>query len=145
MSFTYEYPRPSVTADIAIFSNNTENPQVLLIQRGNDPFKGQWALPGGFIEMDETLVASAARELKEETGLSVPELTQFRTYGDPGRDPRGRTVTVIFYGFVNPDEVTIAGGDDAAEARWFPIDQLPALAFDHKKIVSELIEFLGSR
>jgi 8-oxo-dGTP diphosphatase len=145
MSFTYEYPRPSVTADIAIFSDNTENQKVLLIQRGNDPFKGQWALPGGFIEMDETLMATAMRELKEETGLSVPELTQFRTYGDPGRDPRGRTVTVIFFGFVNPDKATVAGGDDAAEARWFPIDQLPTLAFDHQKIVTELIGFLGSR
>lgn len=118
---------------------------ILLIRRGNEPFKGQWALPGGFIEMDETLVATAARELKEETGLSVPELTQFRTYGDPGRDPRGRTIAVVFYGFADPTSVKVAGGDDAADARWFQVDQLPALAFDHEKILKELTGYLGSR
>ncbi|NCA84778.1 MAG: NUDIX hydrolase [Clostridia bacterium] len=145
MSYTYKYPRPSVTADIAIFSDHSEIHQVLLIRRGNDPFKGQWALPGGFIEMDEPLIATAARELMEETGLSVEELTQFRAYGDPGRDPRGRTIAVVFYGFANPEKVTVTGGDDAADARWFALDQLPALAFDHQKIVTEIIGFLGSR
>lgn len=145
MSYTYAYPRPSVTADIAIFSINTKSQQILLIRRGNEPFKGRWALPGGFIEMDETLEATAARELKEETGLTVPDLTQYRTYGDPGRDPRGRTIAVVFYGFANPDNVSVAGGDDAADARWFPVDQLPALAFDHEKILKELTGYLGSR
>jgi 8-oxo-dGTP diphosphatase len=145
MPYTYEYPRPSVTADIAIFSNNAGSQRVLLIRRGNDPFKGQWALPGGFIEIDETLAATAARELEEETGLIVPKLTQFRTYGDPGRDPRGRTIAVVFYGFADPEKVKIAGGDDAADARWFPIDQLPALAFDHNEILKELTQHLVSR
>jgi 8-oxo-dGTP diphosphatase len=145
MPYTYEYPRPSVTADIAIFSINTKSQQLLLIRRGNEPFKGRWALPGGFIEMDETLAATAARELMEETGLSVEELTQFRTYGDPGRDPRGRTIAVVFYGFANPEKVTVTGGDDAADARWFALDQLPALAFDHEKILKELTQHLESR
>ena len=145
MSYTYAYPRPSVTADIAIFSNNNENQQILLIRRGNNPFKGQWALPGGFIEMDETLAAAAVRELKEETGLSIPGLTQFRTYGDPGRDPRGRTISVVFYGFANPAKVKVAGGDDAADARWFSVDALPALAFDHEEILVELTQHLGYR
>jgi 8-oxo-dGTP diphosphatase len=145
MSFTYKYPRPSVTTDIAVFSDHTENQQILLIRRGNDPFKGLWALPGGFIEMDETLVATAARELMEETGLSVEKLTQFRAYGNPGRDPRGRTIAVVFYGFANPDKASVTGGDDAADARWFMLKQLPALAFDHQKIIAELAAFLGLR
>ena len=106
-----------------------------MIKRGNYPFEGLWALPGGFLEMDEDLPECARRELKEETGLSVDTLTQFRTYGKPGRDPRGRTITVIYYGFAENENVS--GGDDAAEAAWFPLQDLPQLAFDHREIIDD--------
>jgi len=139
MPYTYDYPRASVTVDIVVFCKFDQTLKVLLIQRGNPPFKDQWAFPGGFIEMDETLLASAHRELEEETGLTGVHLEQFRTYGDPGRDPRGKTVSVIFYGFVQPANSAVKGGDDAQNAAWFPVDDFPKLAFDHQKILTELL------
>lgn len=142
MAYTYEYPRPAVTVDSVVFSRFDEGWKVLLIRRGNPPFKGHWALPGGFVEMDEKLVESAERELMEETGLTGINLEQFKAYGDPGRDPRGRTVGVIFFGFTTPENSLVQGGDDASEARWFNIEQLPLLAFDHGIILNDLIEKL---
>ena len=142
MAYTYEYPRPAVTVDSVVFSRFTDDWKVLLIRRANPPFKDCWALPGGFVEMDEKLVESAERELKEETGLTGIPLEQFRAYGDPGRDPRGRTVGVIFYGFTNSENSTAKGGDDAAEACWFSISDFPELAFDHGIILTDLIEKL---
>ncbi len=139
MSYTYEYPRASVTVDIAVFCKFDDGLKILLIQRGRPPFEGRWALPGGFIEMDEKLVDSARRELEEETGLKDVELKQFATYGDPGRDPRGRTVSVVYYGFVAPRMSAVRGGDDARKAAWFSPQDLPALAFDHKTIISDLM------
>lgn len=131
--YTYPYPRPSVTVDIILVSKNNS---VLLIQRGGEPFKDQWAIPGGFIEMDESLEDACRRELEEETGLNVDKLTQFKAFGDVGRDPRGRTISVIFYSF--QDEETIPrAGDDASNARWFPLTHLPDLAFDHEQILDE--------
>ncbi len=136
-TYTYDYPRPMVTVDAAILSMREGKRHVLLIRRGRPPFEGSWALPGGFVEMDEPLEAAAARELAEETGLTGFALRQLHTFGDPGRDPRGRSISVVYWGEAPPDAVAI-GGDDAAEAGWFPMDALPPLAFDHEKIVRHL-------
>lgn len=144
MAYTYAYPRPSVTVDIAVFCKFDSRWKVLLIQRGNPPFEKLWALPGGFIGMDETLKASALRELEEETGLKDLVLEQFRAYGDPGRDPRGRTVSVVFYGFTLPENAHLAAGDDASDARWFDLADPTALAFDHELILEELKSCLTS-
>jgi len=132
--YTYKYPRPSVTVDAILISKLNS---VLLIQRGDEPFKGKWALPGGFIELDESLETACHRELEEETGLRVGKLTQFKAYGAVDRDPRGRTISVIFYSSQEEEE-TPQAGDDAANAQWFPLNVLPELAFDHQQI---LIEF----
>ena len=135
MTYTYDYPRALVTVDIIISDNNN---RILLIKRGNDPFKSMWALPGGFIEMNEKLVDSAKRELQEETGLTSINLTQFKAYGDPGRDPRGRNVAIVFYGRCSSPNDAIAG-DDATEANWFDINDLPEMAFDHKQILNDFL------
>lgn len=134
MSYTYTFPRPAVTVDIIIFRLSDNNPEVLLIKRGNDPYKGHWALPGGFVDKDEPLETAAARELKEETGLTGILLTQMHTFGNPGRDPRGHTVSVVYVGYLT-DESTARAGDDAAAAEWFKTDELPDLAFDHDVVV----------
>lgn len=131
--YTYQYPRPAVTTDAILISNQNT---VLLIERGREPYKGTWALPGGFIDMDESLEDACRRELEEETGLQVDGLTQLKAYGAVGRDPRHRTISVVFYAFLS-DEPLPAAGDDAARAKWFPIGQLPELAFDHKLILEE--------
>lgn len=140
--FTYSYPRPAVTVDAILVSPQNS---VLLIERGREPFKGKWALPGGFIDMDEELESACRRELEEETGLRVGELKQFRAYGGVNRDPRHRTISVLFYAFTD-DELAASAGDDAAKAQWFPLDQLPELAFDHQLILSEFkAEILSKR
>jgi len=131
--FTYNYPRAAVTVDAILISTRNS---VLLIERGRDPFKGKWALPGGFIEMDEELETACRRELEEETGLRVGEMKQFRAYGGVNRDPRHRTISVLFYAFTE-DELIANAGDDAAKAQWFPLNQLPELAFDHQQILEE--------
>jgi len=131
--YTYQYPRPAVTVDAILISNRYS---VLLIERGREPFKGKWALPGGFIDMDEPLDVACRRELLEETGLSVGELKQFKAYGGVERDPRHRTISVLFYSFLD-EELIPHAGDDAAKAQWFGIDQLPELAFDHRLILDE--------
>jgi 8-oxo-dGTP diphosphatase len=137
--YCYEYPRPAVTVDIACFAEHEGRTHVLLIQRAHAPFAGRWALPGGFVDEHEALEAAAARELLEETGLTCESLVQFRAYGDPGRDPRGHTVTIAFLaGF--PSCVDVAGMDDAAAARWFAVDAMPPLAFDHDRVVPEAFE-----
>jgi 8-oxo-dGTP diphosphatase len=135
--YTYDYPRPSVTVDIVVLTKGRA-PKVLLIQRKSDPFAGRWAIPGGFIEMNETLEASARRELREETGVETAKLEQFRTYGDPGRDPRGRTISVVYLTFVNENEVHPEGADDAAAAKWYSLNRLPELAFDHAQILADV-------
>jgi len=131
--FTYTYPRPAVTVDAILVSPRNS---VLLIERGREPFKGKWALPGGFIEMDEELETACQRELEEETGIRVEELKQFRAYGGVNRDPRHRTISVLFYAFTD-DELLACAGYDAAKAQWFPLNQLPELAFDHLQILEE--------
>ena len=135
MSFTYEYPRPAVTTDALIFYRDQESANLLLIQRGQEPYKGQWALPGGFINMDEDLHEAVKREIEEETGLNLTGFEQLRTFGKPDRDPRHRTVTVAFYIFVDQC-YDVKGMDDAMNAKWFSIHELPQMAFDHEEIVS---------
>ena len=141
MSYTYDYPRPMVTVDVVIFTVRENELEVLLIQRKGEPFAGDWALPGGFVNMDESLEAAASRELKEETGLLEAYLEQLYTYGDPDRDPRGRVISVAYYALI-PAGAQVHGGDDAAQAQWFPIDQLPGLAFDHTDILTYAIRRL---
>ena len=138
--YTYNYPRPMLTADCVVV--NTRN-EVLLVRRGNEPFRGCWALPGGFMEMDETIEHCAARELMEETGIATPEadLHLIGVYSAPGRDPRGRTVTAAYALRVDNAAVAVAG-DDAAETRWWPLTALPPLAFDHDKIISDFFSYL---
>ena len=137
MAYTYKYPRPAVTADCVVFTKETE-PKVLLIERGADPYKGCWAFPGGFLNMDETTEECAIRELEEETGMKIQELQQIGAYSKVDRDPRGRTITVAYLAVIDsPCEVI--GQDDAAKAQWFPLDALPKLAFDHDDIMRDAI------
>lgn len=135
--YCYKYPRPSVTADCIVFTREN-TPQVLLIERGDEPFKGCWAFPGGFLNMDETTEQCAIRELKEETGLEVDKVKEIGTYSKVDRDPRGRTITVAYLAVVDAP-LEVMGQDDAAKAQWFPIDTLPKLAFDHDEIMSNAI------
>ncbi len=132
-TYTYDYPRPAVTTDCVIFGYDGKELKVLLIERGIEPFKGCWAFPGGFLNMDEDALAGARRELKEETGLENAFIEQFHTFSAPGRDPRGRVITIAHYALVKIQEVE--GGDDAAQARWFSIGEVPPLAFDHDRIL----------
>ena len=131
--YCYKYPHPAVTTDCVIFGFNGERLQVLLIERGIEPFKGRWAFPGGFLKMDETAEEGAKRELKEETGLENAYIQQLHTFSAPNRDPRERGITIAYYALVKIQEVK--GGDDAASARWFPLDEIPPLAFDHDYIL----------
>ncbi len=134
MAYTYKFPRPAVTVDIIVFRLHNDKEEVLLIKRGNDPYKGKWALPGGFVDEDEPLEVAALRELEEETNLKDILLTQMHTFGSPGRDPRGHTVSVVYVGYL-PEGAVAKAGDDAAEAKWFSVDKLPAMAFDHNLVV----------
>lgn len=131
--YCYKYPHPAVTTDCVIFGFNGERLQVLLIERGIEPFKGRWAFLGGFLKMDETAEEGAKRELKEETGLENAYIQQLHTFSAPNRDPRERVITIAYYTLVKIQEVK--GGDDAASARWFPLDEIPPLAFDHDYIL----------
>jgi 8-oxo-dGTP diphosphatase len=133
--FCYEYPRPSVTVDIVIVSR-TQPRQVLLIRRKHEPFAGRWAIPGGFVEMDESLEASARRELREETGIDAGRLEQVAAFGDPGRDPRGRTISIVYLALVDPAKVKSRADDDAAEVGWHSLARPPKLAFDHADILA---------
>ncbi len=134
--FCYEFPRPAVTVDCVIFGWNAGDLAILLIRRGSPPFAGTWALPGGFVEMDETLEAAARRELAEEAGIRAGDLAQLETFGDPGRDPRGRTVTIAFFGVVDVTALAPVAGSDAGDVAWFPAADPPPLAFDHARILA---------
>ena len=138
--YIYEWPRPMVTADALVFAVCGGRKSVLLIKRGNEPYKGLWAVPGGFLEMDEELEVAAKRELFEETGIEGVELKQMHTFGTIGRDPRGRQITVVFTGTVDK-EIEPTAGDDAAEAKWFDVKDLPELGFDHGKVIEMGIGF----
>ncbi len=141
--YCYDFPRPALTADIIMFSYNKGEILVLLIERNHMPFQGEWAFPGGFIEMEETAEECAYRELGEETGLAAENLEQLVTVSKLGRDPRGRTVTVFFYGFVNYDNALVRAGDDAKKAAWFPVNKMPSLAFDHDEIIPVALKRLN--
>ena len=140
MSYTYKYPRPAVTADCVVITREAA-PRVLLIQRGNEPFKGCWAFPGGFMNMDETTEQCAVRELEEETGLRLSSVRQVGTYSKVDRDPRGRTITVAYLALVDVP-VPVQGHDDAARAQWFPLSALPPLAFDHAEIMQDVMRLI---
>ena len=138
MSYTYKYPRPAVTADVVAITKE-KKPKVLLIQRGNEPYKGCWAFPGGFMEMDETTEECAIRELEEETGLKLDSMVQVGAYSKVDRDPRGRTITIAYLAIVD-EPLSVIAQDDATMAEWFPINTLPSLAFDHNEIMSDAIQ-----
>lgn len=146
MSFTYDYPRPMVTVDSVLFRGGEQGLEVLLIKRKNEPFAGAWALPGGFMDVDEEVETAAARELKEETGVNGVALEQFHSFGKVGRDPRGRSITIAFVGMLPSDnsDPELKAGDDAAEAQWFTITDLPETAFDHGEIVDAALDWLHS-
>lgn len=139
--YCYDFPRPALTADCILFRRKGSDLELLLIQRAFEPFKGNWALPGGFVDMDETTYEAAVRELAEETGIQCKELKQLYTFSELGRDPRGKTVSVVYYAFMNAN-IEANAGDDAAEANWFSINNLPDLAFDHLKIIEFAIKKL---
>jgi 8-oxo-dGTP diphosphatase len=147
MAYTYNFPRPAVTVDCIIYQKNTAHSyEVLLIKRAKDPFKNQWALPGGFLELDEELEAAARRELFEETGIVHLALQQLFTVGTLGRDPRHRTISVIYGGSFDENSMKISAGDDAAAAQWFAIDKLPKLAFDHNEVIRKAFaEFISDK
>ena len=135
MPYTYKYPRPAVTADCVVITSE-EEPRVLLIERGEEPFKGCWAIPGGFLNMDETTEQCAIRELEEETGLKIDKANQIGAYCKVDRDPRGRTISVAYLAIVERP-LEVSGQDDAAKAKWFPVNALPPLAFDHDEIMAD--------
>ncbi len=141
MSYTYEYPRPAVTVDAVIFKlKKEEELNILLIERKNDPFKGMWALPGGFVDKEETLEACVVREVEEETGLKDIRFFQLEAFSEPDRDPRHRTITVAFWGFSKAGDASLRPGSDAVNARWFDLNHLPPLAFDHDKIIKKALK-----
>ncbi len=135
MSKLTDYPRPSVSVDLVIFTIAEDDLKVLLIRRGQEPFKGRWALPGGFVEIDESLEHAAARELEEEVGVTNVYLEQLYTFGDPKRDPRGRVISVSYFALVDAERQRIVAASDAADARWHSVFDSPSLAFDHRKIL----------
>ena len=131
----------AVTIDIVAFCNSDNKINVLLIKRKNDPFKGQWAIPGGFVDENENLENAAKREFAEETGIKVKTIEQVRAFGEPGRDPRGRIISIAFLSWLDCKEELVAG-DDAAEAKWFKLEELPDLAFDHAEIIKAAENYL---
>ena len=133
--YAYRYPRASVTADAVLFAERDGQTYVLLIQRGNDPYKGYWAFPGGFLEMDETVARCAERELEEETGIVLTGMQLVGIYSDVERDPRGRVITAAYAAMTTMPKATAA--DDVAAAKWWPLNALPKLAFDHKTILKD--------
>ena len=135
MAYSYDYPRPALTVDVVALSHEQGRRRVLLIKRGSAPFAGSWALPGGFLDLDERLEVAARRELKEETQLVVDELTLVGVFDKPDRDPRERVISVVFRAWLDNPNASIAAGSDAAEVRWFYLDELPLLAFDHSEIL----------
>lgn len=134
-----------VTVDVVIFTIREALLQVLLVRRAAPPFQGDYAIPGGFVHEDESLEEAALRELEEETGVRNVFLEQLYTFGDPGRDPRGRVITVAYYALIGSDQTSLVAGTDAAEARWFAVSSLPPVAFDHKRILDYALERLHNK
>ena len=146
-NYTYKYPRPAVTTDCVVFSVDDHKLKILLIERGHEPYKGFWAFPGGFLNMDENAEQGALRELREETGLKLQHIKELGSFSEVNRDPRGRVISIAFYALDRKSEVK--GDDDAAQAQWFALDEVPRLAFDHdlmlKKALQKLKEDLMKR
>lgn len=135
MGYTYDFPRPAVTVDNLIFTFENRELKILLIQRRNEPFSGEWALPGGFVDINESLKDAALRELREETGIDNAYIEQVHTFGEVDRDPRGRTISISYYAFVKAYEVNPVADSDAQALDWFSINELPDMAFDHYEII----------
>ena len=140
--YTYKYPHPAVTADCIVFAKEQGEMKILLIQRKNEPCKGCWAFPGGFMNIDETADDAAKRELMEETGLTVDDVHQVGAFSKVDRDPRERVITIAFYTIIDETK-DVKGSDDAAKAQWFSLDALPPLAFDHEEILRQAIEIIN--
>ena len=140
MAYTYDYPHPSVTVDIVIFTIVDDDLKVLLIQRSNEPYEGMWALPGGFVGLDESLRRAAWRELKEETGVHAAFLEQLSAFGHPDRDPRERVITVAYYALIPFERLELKAATDARKAELFSMNELPELAFDHAKILRRALK-----
>ncbi len=145
MKYTYDHPRPAVTADLVIFTVRDRELRVLLVRRGGEPFKGSWALPGGFVHENESLEEAARRELAEETGVRDVYLEQLYTFGDPKRDPRTRVVTVAYFALIRSDEQTLRASADAADVAWHAVARPPKLAFDHAKILEHALARLRAK
>lgn len=143
--FSYEYPHPAVTVDCVIFGFDGEHLNILLIERGIEPFKGCWAIPGGFIRMDETAEEAANRELQEETGVKDVFMEQLKAFSGVYRDPRERVITIAFYALIKQSDYKVIGGDDASKAQWFKLNEIPELAFDHDIIIREAITQLKEK
>jgi len=140
MAYTYEHPHPAVTVDVAAFTVTGARLAVVLIRRAEWPHAGKWALPGGFVGIDESLKRAAWRELREETGLKAGSLEQLGAFGRPDRDPRERVITVVYIALAAPDQLRLEAGSDAKEVRLFRVDELPELAFDHGRILTHALE-----
>lgn len=145
MPYTYQHPHAAVTVDITVFTVRNDELNVLLIKRADEPYQGEWALPGGFVHMDESLEQAAERELVEETGVSGVYLEQLYSFGDPGRDPRERVVTIAYYALIPSDTVKLRAATDAEGVAWFSVDKLPELAFDHHDILETAMDRLAAK
>jgi len=145
MSYSYRYPRPALTVDCVVFGVHEGRLLVLLIRRGQAPFRGDWAIPGGFVDVQESIDDAARRELQEETGLTNVYLEQLFTFGAVNRDPRERVVSVAYYALVRRVEHQEVAASDAAQAEWFPVDELPSLAFDHDEILQTALARLRAK
>ena len=145
MPYTYQHPHAAVTVDVAVFTVRNDELNVLLIKRADEPYQGEWALPGGFVHMDESLEQAAERELVEETGVSGVYLEQLYSFGDPDRDPRERVVTIAYYALIPSDTVELRAATDAEGVAWFGVEKLPKLAFDHEDILETAMERLAAK
>lgn len=145
MSFTYKYARPALTVDAVVFGLDESELKILLIQRASEPYRGQWAFPGGFVDMDETAEDAVTRELEEETGIKDVFLEQLYTFSAVDRDPRERVVSISYFGLVDPSKLHMAAASDAQDVRWFAIEDTPNLAFDHQKILQVALKRLRSK
>lgn len=145
MSYTYEFPHPAVTVDGVVFGYDETDLKVLLIQRDQGPFRGKWALPGGLVGPNESLEAAVLRELEEEAGIRKLYLEQLYTFGEPGRDPRERVISVAYYALVKLVDHTVRAASDARNVAWFPVADLPPLAFDHEEILEMALKRLKGK